>query len=137
MLLNGLVFFSTGEVVMSEFGKFIRERREELGISLRGFAKQIGVSGAYISKMERGMDSAPEPGKIIKMAEILQTDPDILLALAQKMDPKVRDILQNNPGMPAFLRTASDKNITLEELEKALARVVADRDKQGDRDGHE
>lgn len=122
---------------MSEFGKFIRERREKLKISLRGFAKEIGVSGAYISKMERGKDSVPTPATIFKMAKVLEIDPDILLALADKMDPDVQEYLQKTPGMPAFLRTANDKNITMKELEEALGKVISKRRKQGGPDGHE
>jgi transcriptional regulator with XRE-family HTH domain len=119
---------------MARFGEFVRLRREELGITLRGLAKQIEVSGAYMSKMERGLDSPPTPAKIKKLAEILKVDPDHLLGLANKMDPQVQDILRSVNGMPAFLRTTHDRHVTIEELNKALERVIAEREEGDERD---
>ena len=39
---------------MSEFGDFISKRRLELNMTLRGFAKELGVSAPYLSDIEKG-----------------------------------------------------------------------------------
>ena len=112
---------------MSDFGKRVRSRREELKISLRSLAGQLGISGAYLSKMERGIDSAPKRERIIELARILNLDVDELFALAKKTAPDVDEYLRSTAGMPAFLRTAQEKDVTVEEMEDALRRVLAQR----------
>jgi transcriptional regulator with XRE-family HTH domain len=108
---------------MSDFGDFIRDRREALGITLRHVAGQIGVSGAYMSKMERGLDTPPSPDKIARLAGVLQVDVDHLLALANKMDPQLQQIIHKVEGLPAFLRTFYGSGLTVAELNKALEKA--------------
>jgi|SRR5713101_2049153 len=62
------------------FGKHIRQWREERGVGLRQFAKALGVSPTFVSKMERG--TGPLPGKetIRKMAAFFSKNPDELFS---------------------------------------------------------
>ena len=48
------------EVDGHTFGIFVRERREELGHSVRSFAKLLGCSAAYLSDIEKGNRYAPK-----------------------------------------------------------------------------
>lgn len=114
---------------MTDFGRRIRSRREELKISLRSLAAQLGVSGAYLSKMERGKESVPSRGRIIQLANALKMDVDELFALAEKTAPDVAEYLRSTTGMPAFLRTAREKQVTVEEMQDALRRVLEGRGK--------
>lgn len=41
------------------FGKCIRQQREEMGLSLRTVASNIGISAAYLSDIEKGNRYAP------------------------------------------------------------------------------
>ena len=41
------------------FGRYVRQRREELGISVRGLAGELGKTPAYISDIEKGNRYAP------------------------------------------------------------------------------
>ena len=67
------------------FGTFVREKRLDKNIGLNNFAKMVGVSAPFISKMEVGDWNAPSETTIIKIAEILEMDKDYLLALAGKI----------------------------------------------------
>lgn len=67
-----------------DFGKFIRAKREESGMSLRRFARAVGMSPTYLSKIEREDFQPPGEEKIVKMAELLNIDSDVLLAMAGK-----------------------------------------------------
>jgi transcriptional regulator with XRE-family HTH domain len=40
------------------FGEHIRTWREERGVGLRQFAKAVGVSPTFVSKMERGLNQS-------------------------------------------------------------------------------
>ena len=71
----------------NEFGGFIRERREALrkedpSFSLRKLAGRIGVEPSYLSKIERGAEPSPSEEKIRLLAQELNEDADVLLALA-------------------------------------------------------
>ena len=58
---------------------------------------------------------------------MLDLDPDELLAAAKKVDPDVASILQSDPGFPEVLRTAREGNVSSEELQKALDKLLAER----------
>ena len=98
-----------------KFGDRIRELREEKKMndpefSLRKFAVAIGISPTFLSKIEKNQFSPPTPERIIKMAELLEVDADELLAIADKVDPELSDIIKNQPAKEVadFLRTVRD-----------------------------
>ncbi len=107
-----------------KFGKRIRKLREEKRkedptFSLRKFAERVGISATYMSKVENGEFDPPRAEKIMKMAELLGVDPDELLALAGKMDPELGEIILDKPkAMADFLRTAREKGLTAEDIER-------------------
>jgi transcriptional regulator with XRE-family HTH domain len=109
------------------FGKLIRRLREKKKktdptFSLRQFAQAVGLSATFISKMETGDYAPPAAAKIQKMAELLDYDPDELLALAGKMDPELGDIIREQPkAMPDLLRTA--RGLPEGELRKLIERA--------------
>ena len=43
-----------------QFGEFVKERREQLQKTLRGFATEVGISAAYLCDIENGNRKAPE-----------------------------------------------------------------------------
>jgi transcriptional regulator with XRE-family HTH domain len=79
------------------FGKHFRGWREERRLGLRKFAKAVGVSPTFISKMERGEGPLPGEETIKKMARIFGKDPDELLAMAGKISA---DVTQTSPNFP-------------------------------------
>lgn len=60
------------EVDDRTFGKYVKERREALGMSIRGLASELKVSAAYISDIEKGNRYAPSQGKLDKLIEVLR-----------------------------------------------------------------
>ncbi len=107
-----------------KFGKRIRELREakmkdDASFSLRKFAERVGISATFLSRVETGEFDPPKADKIIKMAELLGVNQDELLALANKIDPELGGIIQKEPkAMADFLRTAREKGLTAEDIEK-------------------
>lgn len=107
------------------FGDRVRQLREaklrtDPRFTLRQFAKMVDVSPTFLSKMERGEFDPPRAEKIIKIAELLGVDVDELLALAHKVDPEVEKIIREQPKMADFLRTAREKGLTPEDLNKLI-----------------
>lgn len=94
---------------MSEtFGSYVRKRREELlktgrEYSVRKVAAGIGVQPSYISKVERGEVAPPSEETIVRLAEALREDPDVLLALAGKVSADLRQVILKRPKLFADL----------------------------------
>lgn len=42
---------------MNKLGKFIENKRRELGLSLRAFAEMCDISHSYLDSLEKGMDA--------------------------------------------------------------------------------
>jgi transcriptional regulator with XRE-family HTH domain len=89
---------------MNSFGSYIREKREALAAedkskSLRQVAITIGVEPAFLSKVERDIVSPPSEGKVIALAEVLNEDPDLLLAMAGKVSSDLLAIVKARPQL--------------------------------------
>ena len=115
------------------FGERLRQLREERkrsdpAFSLRKFAQSVGISATFLSKIERGEFDPPKADRIIKMAELLNVDADDLLALADKVDPSLNEIIREQPkAMADFLRTAS--GLSADELKRLTEMVRKDHEK--------
>ena len=100
--------------MLTSFGKFCRKLRVENGKLLLDMAKQLGVSSAYLSKVENGkarprkewLDiiareyclgkddvhelkkaiSEARRSKVLDMSELSEDDRDMMLAFARKLD---------------------------------------------------
>jgi transcriptional regulator with XRE-family HTH domain len=93
---------------MNEFGQYIRQRREALNeargeYSVRKTAAAIDVQFSYLSKVERGEVAPPSEATIKRLAEVLNEDPDMLLALAGKVSEDLRNVILKRPLLFAEL----------------------------------
>lgn len=106
------------------FGCYIRKRREELlkespDFTVRKLAGKLGIQPSYISKVEREEVPPPSEATIIRLAELLREDPDVLLALAGKVSADLRSVIVKRPKLFAeLLRQLKDAP------DHALLRVV-------------
>lgn len=66
------------------FGQYLREKRETLGKSVRGFAEELGMTAAYLSDIEKGNRYAPRKylDKFIEAFEISEEEKEIFEDLA-------------------------------------------------------
>jgi HTH-type transcriptional regulator, competence development regulator len=72
------------------FGSYVREKREAAGISMKDFCKQLEISMAYWSRIEREMEYAPKDVLVRKAAEILGLPFDRVFAEADRLPPDLR-----------------------------------------------
>jgi len=111
---------------MNRFGAYDRELREKLikdskEFSVRKVAMKIGVEPAFLSKVERDVVPPPSEAKIIALADLLEADRDVLLAMAGKVSSDVLDVIRNRPVLFAELIRRLK-----EEPDHAVLRVVRD-----------
>lgn len=106
------------------FGDQVRQAREGLlahdrRFSLRQVAVRVGIEPAYLSKIERGETPPPGEETIVRLADDLGEDRDVMLALAGKVSSDLREIIRARPRLFAEL---------LRELkqapENALVRII-------------
>ena len=106
-----------------EFGKEIKRLRLEKEIKLREMAERVGISPAYMSRIESGRELPPKGERVVKIAEVLGVSVDTLLSLAGKIDPKIKDYITQTPSMPEFLRKMKESNMSPEALEQLIAEM--------------
>ena len=110
------------------FGATVRRERERLEIGLRQFAKMIGVSPTYLSKIEREEFPPPAEDRVVAIAKIIGRDADELLALAGRVSSELTDIIRRHPKeMASFLRAAN--GLTAEEMARLASRAQKAKEK--------
>jgi transcriptional regulator with XRE-family HTH domain len=61
-------------------GEYVRQKREEAGLSQRQLAQEASVSFSNISRLESGFHTNPTPGLLKNIADVLDVDLAELLA---------------------------------------------------------
>jgi transcriptional regulator with XRE-family HTH domain len=102
------------------FGETIREMREAQNLGLRIAAERLGISPAYLSRIERGKERPPRPELIKKIARLVGADSDTLFRLAASTDPDIAEYMNLVPNVPEFLRTAMALRLTSEDFEDLI-----------------
>ena len=105
------------------FGETMREIREAQGMGLRTAAERLGISPAYLSRVERGKERPPRPDLVKRMATLLGGDPDLLFRLAESTDPDLAEYIHRIPNVPEFLRTAREMELTSEDFDALIEEV--------------
>lgn len=100
----------------AHFGASLRLLRLDAGLSLRGMAERIGVSSAYLSRVENGIDGVPTPDRLLRIAQVLDLPPQLLLELANKVAPFVSGYLQDVPAAGALFLEIARRRLTPAQL---------------------
>lgn len=110
---------------MKNFGDTIRDLRVAQNLGLRETAVMIGISPAYLSRIERGKERPPRPEVIKELARVLAADPDVLFRLSSSTDPDVVEFLHNTPEAMNLLRYIKESNFTSIEINKLIQNAKA------------
>jgi transcriptional regulator with XRE-family HTH domain len=77
------------------FGSYIRKKREDKGILMNEFARQLGISPAYWSRIEREMENPPKDELIKSAADILGISHDEAFVEARRLPPELQEDIAN------------------------------------------
>jgi len=105
---------------MKTFGDTIRDLRVAQDLGLRETATKVGISPAYLSRIERGKERPPRPEVIKEMARILAADPDVLFRLSSSTDPDVVDYLHEQPAIMDLLRYIMEARFAEDEIKSLM-----------------
>ena len=107
------------------FGEYLKQKRLDKEITLRGFAKLVDISPVYLCDLEKGRKAAPSLEVMQKMVSKLALNKEEserfydLAALEQTAkNPIPKDLnafLKDNRVIVSALRTAKDLDATDEE----------------------
>lgn len=90
---------------MTSFGTFVRTTREQLQAagstdhSLRKVAARLGVTPAYLSKIETDEGSPPTEKTILALAADLKVNPNVMLAIAGRVSSELQAIICQRPEL--------------------------------------
>lgn len=92
----------------ASFGDTLRKLREQRlaedpAFTLRQVAARCGVTPAYLSRVERGEVAPPGEETLIRLAQELGADPDVMLAMAGKISADLRSTILARPQLFAEL----------------------------------
>jgi transcriptional regulator with XRE-family HTH domain len=105
-------------------GQRIRERRLELGITLREFARRVEVSAPYLTDLEAGRRH-PGPEVLARIAAALGVPAAELEALDTRLSPEVRRWVETQPEVARLLRTLqTTPRKRREQMLRRLRRMV-------------
>ena len=91
----------------NRLGLELRRLRQGLGLRQRDLASHISVTPAFVSQLENGLAPPPCEAKLRLLANLLQVDPDVFIALAGRIPSDVTDLLQAKPHLWNGVRQAA------------------------------
>lgn len=120
------------------FGEYLKQKRLDKEITLRGFAKLVDISPVYLCDLEKGRKAAPSMEVMQKMVSKLALNKEEserfydLAALEQTAkNPIPKDLnafLKDNHVIVSALRTAKDLNATDEEWQDFIDKLRKSRE---------
>ena len=110
---------------MKNFGQTLRDLRVAQELGLRETATKVGISPAYLSRIERSKERPPRPEVIKELAKVLAADPDVLFRLSSSTDPDIVDYLHGQPKVMDLLRFIMNSNFNEAEI-KCLIHAAGD-----------
>lgn len=107
------------------FGEFVREKRLALGLSMRSFAREVGMQPSNYCNIENGVLPPPSEDGVKKIAAVLRfehasSDYVKLLDLAaearREVPADIATMVRENELIPALLRTVESERVSDERL---------------------
>jgi nitrogen PTS system EIIA component len=98
------------------FGSTLRLLRLDVGLTLRELADRVGVSNAYLSRVENGHDAPPTPDRLAAIARAFRLPPATLIALAHRVGPYTSNYLARIPAARELLLEMERRRLGQEEI---------------------
>jgi transcriptional regulator with XRE-family HTH domain len=86
----------------ANLGQFLRQRREQMGLSLRQLSERVGVHFSYLGRLEQGDYEEPKVRVLQRLAYVLEIDPADLAAYTGYTLPETL------PNFTPYLRAKYD-----------------------------
>lgn len=115
---------------MNSFGEYFKQKRIELGVSLREFCRNHGLDHGNISKLERGRLTPPQNDDLLnKYALYLQLTADEqetfkeLAKIGNKQIPEYLSDEETLAKLPVFFRALRGTELTEDKLQNLIEMI--------------
>lgn len=110
------------------FGAYIRQARQERGLSSRALARAVGVNDATIVRIEQGAIEAPRPNVLSAIARALELPLSDVFAMADYVTPK------DLPTFAPYLRAKYGElpPAAVDQLQQSFERIAKQYGYDGD-----
>jgi PTS system nitrogen regulatory IIA component len=105
------------------FGAALRLLRIDAGMSLSDLARHLGVSPAYLSRVEHGHDAVPTPDRVVAIAEALAVPPLVLLEIAQGAGAAIASYLERVPEASTLFVEMARRELGAAEIARIKAYI--------------
>lgn len=102
------------------FGQKLRELRHTASVTQRQLAERVGVDFSYLSKLENDRIPPPAADTIVTICQILNNDPNELLALTGKLPSDVQETIGKSETAQRFLKEAQELALSEQEWNSML-----------------
>lgn len=102
-------------------GATLKLLRLDAGLGLRDLARRIGVSSAYLSRVENGIDPPPTSERLAAIARELEVPPALLVDAASRLSPIVTSYVETVPGAGALFVDIARRGLTGSQLARVHA----------------
>lgn len=116
------------------FDKFLREKRIQIKISLREFAKLIEMQPSNYCSIESGSHPAPSKEKlalIVKNLKLDHTEGRILYDLAAQTRDEIpadlQELIKQGSLIPSLLRTVEDEEVGPDQINAIIEDIKSGR----------
>ena len=103
------------------FGQFISEQRQKHSMESQELAKALGISGAYLSQLERGVRTNPSTELLDKIET--ETLYDLYAKVSRQISPDIAVYISSSETVRQALRTARDANATEEDWKQFIEQL--------------
>ena len=115
-----------------KFGTYVRNRRTELGISLRDMAEKLEITPAYLSDIERGNRKAPidHLEKLAILLGVEESEMEFFVDLSgctHSNWPELNEYLAENKSARDFMRLAKNMGLSGEEVLAAVNQMAEEK----------
>lgn len=107
----------------THFGAALRMLRIDAGVGLGELAQRIGVSPAYLSRVEHGHDPVPTPDRVLAIAAALELPPLVLLEIAQGAGAAVASYIERVPEASALFLDLASRDLGAADIARLRAYV--------------
>src|SRR5262245_42662108 len=108
------------------FGATLRLLRIDAGLSLRELAQRVGVSSAYLSRVENGQDGVPTADRLAAIARALGVPTALLLELGHQVGSFVSSYLERVPAASVLFLEVARRNLSAVQVARIKAFVDAE-----------
>jgi nitrogen PTS system EIIA component len=102
-------------------GATIRLLRLDAGLSLRDLAHRIGVSSAYLSRVEHGHDAVPTPDRLEAIARAFGVPSHLLVGAAHKVCSAIEGYTEDVPSAGMLFLDIAERKLGPAEISRIRA----------------